>query len=269
MSTSVPVLMYHSISDRASPRFRRWTVSPSSFAAQMEYLAEHGFSTLHAREYAECLRGDAPLPEKPVLVTFDDGYADFADVAVPIMKTYGATSTLFVTSAYIGTTSRWLVREGEAERPMLTWAQLEAMDDTIELGAHGYSHRAMDTLPLSEALDDIGRGKDLLEASTGRSVTSLAFPHGYSTPRLRRRLAELGFTSAHGVVDAVSSTDDRRFAISRIIVDCDLPLEGFARRLEGAAVPRHPTADSPKQTLWRYWRRARIALHIDRPHVPA
>ncbi len=270
MSRSVPVLMYHSISDRAAPAFRRWTVAPALFADHMAYLAGERYTSLTASEYSACLAGAAGLPEKPVVITFDDGYADFAEQALPVMRTHGLSSTLFVTSGYIGRSSEWLVRERETDRPMLTWDQLvEIGGDDVEYGGHGFSHRQLDTLPLVEALEDVAAGKTLLEERTGRHVSTFAYPHGYSTQGMRRGLADLGFESAHAVVHAMSSLDDRPYAVSRLIVDADTDLPTFASLLDPGAVPVHPDRDDWRQTAWRWWRRGRLAFRFDSHHVPA
>jgi peptidoglycan/xylan/chitin deacetylase (PgdA/CDA1 family) len=266
----VPVLMYHSISDRAAPSFRRWTVTPGRFAEHMAYLAAEGYTSLTASEYATCLAGDAALPSKPVLITFDDGYADFSSDALPVMRSHGLSSTLFVTSGYIGGSSEWLIREAETDRPMLTWDQLAGISgDDVEYGGHGYSHRQLDTLPLAEALDDVAAGKAMLENRTGRPVRAFAYPHGYSTVGIRRGLASLGFESAHAVVHAMSSLDDRPYAVSRLIVDADTDVAKLQSLLDPAAVPAHPARDSWRQTAWRWWRRGRLAVGIDSHHVPA
>lgn len=270
MSSQVPVLMYHSISDRATASFRRWTVSPDSFAAQMGFLAGEGYTSLTASEYARCLGGRSSLPAKPVVITFDDGYADFADAALPVMRSFDLSSTLFVTSGYVDGRSEWLVRERETRRPMLRWDRLAAIaGEDVEYGGHGFSHRQFDTMAVAEAMDDIVRGRRMIEDRTGRSVTSFAYPHGYSTQPLRNALASAGFTSAHAVVDAMSSLDDRLYAISRIIVHADVTLTRFASMVAGSGTTAHPSGDTWRQTAWRWWRRARIAVGRDAPHLPS
>ena len=78
MSMPVPILMYHSVSDTAGSRFRKYAISPDNFARQMEFLRGSGYSTITVSQFAEAIITSAvSLPKRPVVVTFDDGYADF------------------------------------------------------------------------------------------------------------------------------------------------------------------------------------------------
>src|SRR3954449_3067340 len=121
----VPILMYHSIAREAGRRFRPFVVAPEQFAEQIAYLDQAGYTPLTVSELvrAWAYRGIG-LPTRPVVVTFDDGFADFHTAALPVLARYGFSATLYVATGYIGDTSRWLAAEGEGERPMLTWAQL-------------------------------------------------------------------------------------------------------------------------------------------------
>ncbi len=270
MSRSVPLLLYHSISDRTGPRFRRWTVPPAHFTQHAALLVDEGYEALTVAEYLECRLGIRSFPARPVVLTFDDGFADFATAALPVLHRYGLKATLYVTSGYIGGTSRWLIREGEVDRRMLSWDELAAFPaELVELGGHGYSHRQLDTLPAAEALADVVRGISVLEERTGRKVGTFAYPHGYSTPALRRGLVDLGLAGACGVVDAPSTPDDPTYCLARLIVDADMDAMRLHRLLEhSAGVTESSSSHGWRQRLWRRWRKARLQLGIDSAHVP-
>src|SRR5579863_2353593 len=102
---SIPILMYHSIADRAAPRFRQFTVPPALFADHISYLRQHGYTPLTVTQ--ACEQRAASLPGKPVVITFDDGFADFYTNALPILSRYKFPATLYVTSGFMGSTSRW------------------------------------------------------------------------------------------------------------------------------------------------------------------
>src|SRR6266487_3901186 len=120
----IPILMYHSISRHATPKFKPFTVSPELFADHIAYLLQHAYTPITVTQFVETVAHGASvsstLPERTVVLTFDDGFADFFTEAFPILKQYGFTATLYVLTAFINSTSRWLQREGEATRPMLT-----------------------------------------------------------------------------------------------------------------------------------------------------
>src|ERR1039457_3170352 len=97
----VPILMYHEIADRTETA-SRLAVSPDAFAGQLARLHAGGFTTLTARELATALAGGTDaLPPKPVVLTFDDGFADFHSRPLPLLRRYGFTATVFVTTGWI------------------------------------------------------------------------------------------------------------------------------------------------------------------------
>src|SRR6266496_2657570 len=91
----VPILMYHSISDHASPKFKQFTVSPKLFAEHMAYLHQHRYIPITVTQFVNAL-SNSTLPERPVVLTFDDGFADFYTEALPVLKHYGFAATLYV-----------------------------------------------------------------------------------------------------------------------------------------------------------------------------
>lgn len=235
----VPILMYHSISDQAAPGFRRFTVTPRAFAEQMDYLAEHGNRPVTVTQLAEAIRGAGePLPAHPVVLTFDDGFADFHSQALPVLKSNVFTATLYVCTAFVGDTGRWLRREGEANRPVLTWEQLgDIAACGIEIGAHGHTHRALDRIPASQALDEIVRPREILGQRLACRISSFAYPFGYYSREVRQFVVWAGYSSACAVRYDMSSTRDDPFALARLIVTRNTDMSGFARLLEGGWMP--------------------------------
>src|SRR6266571_451389 len=142
----IPILMYHSISQSAALKFKQFTVSPTAFANQIAYLYKQAYTPITVSQFIDMRSQESfALPERPVVITFDDGFADFYTEAFPVLKQYGFTATLYVATAFMNDTSRWLQRQGEATRPMLTWEQLtEISEYGIECGAHSHSHQHLD-----------------------------------------------------------------------------------------------------------------------------
>jgi peptidoglycan/xylan/chitin deacetylase (PgdA/CDA1 family) len=231
----VPILMYHSISEHASSRFRLFTVPPATFADQMAYLHQHAYTPLTVSQLARALsQHPSSLPERPVVLTFDDGYADFFTEALPVLKRYDFTATVYVTTAFINDTSRWMRREGETARPMLRWEQLEAIAKSgIECGAHTHTHPQLDTLPRSMAQDEILLSKRLLEDHLGREVKSFAYPSGFLTTKLRQQVQDSGFTSACSVERALHPSTVDVFALTRLLVGREMDINRFAELLQG------------------------------------
>lgn len=258
----VPILLYHSVSDDASPAYRRFVVSPARFEEQMACLADGGFAVLTVSDYLA--RADAErLPGRAVVLTFDDGLADFCTGALPVLAHRGLPATLYLTTGLIGSTAAWLERVGEGERPMMTWEDVAAACAAgIECGGHSRTHPELDVLAPRDAWDEIrGCHQELLER-VGRADT-FAYPHGYCDTRVRALARSAGFASACIVRPALSLPARDRFALARIPVSADTDLDEFGRIVEGGFPPDH--GERGRSRIWRVARRMRATAARPRP----
>jgi peptidoglycan/xylan/chitin deacetylase (PgdA/CDA1 family) len=261
----IPVLLYHSISDHCDPRFAEWSVTPALFSEHMRHLADNGYRTLTVREFTERVfdRGEA-LEPRSVVITFDDGLADFYEHAWPTLRRHSHSATLYIATGFVGGTSEWLADLGEADRPMLTWSQIEELSDGgIECAAHGHSHLEMDLASASRAWSEITRSRDALESIVGRPV-SFAYPHGYYRDRLKRQVARAGFSSACSVKDALSSPEDDRFGFARLIVRGGTSVDELDRIVRGDGIAMTPGPQRLRRGAWRAARRAGAEPLVDR-----
>jgi peptidoglycan/xylan/chitin deacetylase (PgdA/CDA1 family) len=260
----IPILMYHSISHDASVKFKQFTISPVLFSDQMLYLYQNGYNTVNSTECSKMLFQDSTnFPGHFVALTFDDGFADFYTYALPILKKYNFTATLYITTGFIGKTSTWLQREGVAARPMLTWEQIgEIHQSGIECGAHTHHHPQLDTLPISIVRNEIVHSKQLLEQYLEQDVLSFAYPFGYSTAAVRRIVRDAGYTSACVVKHAISTERTDPFALTRLQVRPDTNLHALSALLRGH-MPLVPTLYARMRTpIWQMARRAVITRHL-------
>jgi peptidoglycan/xylan/chitin deacetylase (PgdA/CDA1 family) len=254
---SIPILLYHSISNDADPRFRRWVVSPAHFEAQLAWLVVNGYQSLTVTALVECMRRQS-VPERSVAITFDDGFADNLTHALPILQRHNMTATLYVATAYIGSTSRWLQAEGEGNRPMLSWEGVRELDHAgVEIGAHTLTHPQLDTLSTPAARAEIVESKQELEQHLQHAVPSFAYPHGYYSNAVKKIVREAGFTSACGVKHAMSALHDDLFALSRIIVPWGTDAAAFEQLMNGTGLPIAPAGQTIRQAGWRWVRRVK------------
>lgn len=222
----VPILLYHSVAPSGRPVRNEWQVTAADFAADMAQFARSGRVALTATTYAECLRGTRPLPPRAGLITFDDGYADFAEVAMPILDEYGFPSTLFVTSGWLG------------RRGMLSAGSITALAGTrTEIGAHSVTHPHLDTVPGRMTRLEATRSKDALEALVGRPVTSFAYPHGSHSASTVSAVAGAGYDTAHAVKNALSHAGDDPFAVARYTVHAGTSRAQVRAVLAGGGAP--------------------------------
>jgi peptidoglycan/xylan/chitin deacetylase (PgdA/CDA1 family) len=254
---TVPVLLYHSVCTEPAPLMREWAISPARFREHLAFLTREGYETLTVTDYVALLdTPGTPLPERLAVVTFDDGFADFATNAAPALVDAGIAATLYVSTAYVGGASSWLGPDGE--QPMLTWdgiAEVAALG--VEIGAHAHHHWPLDELDAHCAEMEISVSKRLLERHLGRAVTSFAYPHGYHTRRIKDTVRRAGYTNACGVKEALSGPGDDGFGLARIMIHGDAPVEQLDSLMRGARAPRH---EAVQTKAWRAARRARARL---------
>jgi peptidoglycan/xylan/chitin deacetylase (PgdA/CDA1 family) len=222
----VPVLMYHEIADAAltpSPL----AVSPEVFADQLACLSDAGFNTITAGELSAILAaGTGELPERPIVLTFDDGYGDFYSKALPLLKQHGFTATLFQTTGWVG-------KEGEAKR-MMNWRELtEAEQAGIEIGAHTCTHPQLDQLPENLLREELYVSKSLLEDNLGLKVPGLAYPYGYSSAKVRRVAREIGYVYAYAVGNALATSKANQFTIPRLTIQRSTTMDDFRKIVNG------------------------------------
>jgi peptidoglycan/xylan/chitin deacetylase (PgdA/CDA1 family) len=266
---NVPILLYHSVAAEVAPAYEPWAVLPERFAEQLAYLRAQRYTALTVSQWRRLVSVRAPLPPKPLLITFDDGLRDFYTTAWPLLRAHGFVATLYVTAGCIGGTSRWLTADGEGQRPMMGWSELlEVSRSGTECGAHSLTHPQLDTLSRREAQREIVGSKELLEAHLGCAVHSFAYPYGYHSCIVKKVVQEAGFSSACAVKHALSSPDDDPFALARIVVSRDTDLSAFKGLLVGHELRRAPFPESWKTKGWRLARRSArlIRKALGAPH---
>ncbi|MGQ0575330.1 MAG: polysaccharide deacetylase family protein [Pseudonocardia sp.] len=257
LKTSVPILMYHSIGSSTSAAFRRFAVDPGLFAEHLAHLRDAGHNALTVSELVAHRAAGTALPPRPVVLTFDDGFADFHDVALPALARHALTATLYVVTGYLGGTSGWLVAEGEGERPILSRSQVvEVAAAGVEIGAHTRTHPQLDNLATRGVAVELAGPKAELEELLGRSVDSFAYPFGYHSRAVRAAVARAGYRSACAVRDRVSTAGEDAFGLSRLTVDAGTDVAGLQRLLRtGPAGAGERLVHETKRLIWQAARR--------------
>jgi len=267
MRSTIPILMYHSVDDTFAPEYSRWSVTRAKFSEQLEVLRKLDFNPVTVSELASVMRKGSQIPARTVAITFDDGLLDFKLNALPIMETFQFSSTLYVTTKYVGGTSLWLSDLNEGSRSMMDWSDIASLPGrNVEVGAHTHSHPQLDLLNLDLARGEIETSKRLLQDCIGKKVKTFAYPHGYSTRDVRELVKEAGFESACRVGNAQSHAQESVFALSRIIMTEDVTPHLLERYLLGSGLPVSPALVRPTAIGWRLFRKAR-AMTTARPSV--
>lgn len=235
-SSRLHVLMYHKVLPvPADP----WTVSPEQLAAQLDLLITRGHTAIACRQIIEHLDSGRPLPDRPVLITFDDGYVNNLTHALPVLRERGLRATLFVPTGYLGLTNQW----DQGQESLLGEAALRSLDEHVfEVGLHSHRHQNYRGMTIEQIADDLRQCVARLRAARINAVPAIAYPYG-GFPRgrarfrdLERMLASQGMRCGFRIGNRPNRLPLReRFRIERIDVRRDDDLVRFERKLDRAA----------------------------------
>jgi peptidoglycan/xylan/chitin deacetylase (PgdA/CDA1 family) len=209
----VPVLMYHSISKGASPT----CIAPQEFRMQMDILEQAGYSVVPLPRFGEWTRGNAELPPKSAVLTFDDGFLDFATTAFPELERRRWPATVFLPTAHVGGTDSWdSAPSRTSARRLMDWSTVENLSAMgVEFGAHSATHVDLTRLEGDDLTAEILRPKTLFEERLGRPVTSFAAPFGRSNG-LVESIVRQAYRQAVGTELAVASGQTDPYRVPRI-----------------------------------------------------
>lgn len=229
----VPILMYHYVRVNPNPRDlvgADLSVPPARFAEQMGWLVAHGFHTITLDDLWAALEAGAPLPSRPVILTFDDGYEDFYTNAYPVLARLGLKAASFVITGRVG----WL--------GYLTWDQIRAMQATgvAQFEAHTVDHLPLGRLPWARAQYELQAGKQALEQALGRPVSYICYPSGDYTPAVERLAAADGYRAGLTTHAGVMRYPGDLLALPRVRVHGAERLATFAALLGGRPAAQPP-----------------------------
>lgn len=163
-----PILEYHQVTDeQLDPDFEVYNVPPEDFAAQMDYLKTEGYTTITLQDFMRVVHGKGTLPAKPIVLTFDDGYADNYSTMLPILQARSMTAVVYVITNQIGTAG------------YLTFDELKDMQRRgIEIGSHTADHLPLTSLDEEARVKQIRESKIFLEWGGLQTIYSLSYPNG-------------------------------------------------------------------------------------------
>jgi peptidoglycan/xylan/chitin deacetylase (PgdA/CDA1 family) len=221
----VPILMYHRINvvTASTPTItRRLTVHPAVFARQMRWLKRNGYHTITQRRLFDALMCGRPLPSRPILITFDDGYRDALFRASPVLVRLGMKATAYVITSRIS----------NGDVSFLGWRHLVQLERRgVEIGSHTVSHRQLPGLSDSAAFRELLRSRRLLERRLGHRVPWLAYPIGAFDSRIERLARRAGYVLAVTTQHGTRQSARRPLALPRLRVLDSTGVRGLAQML--------------------------------------
>lgn len=196
------ILLYHHVSN-STPKTT--SVSPLTFREHLQYLAEH-HQVLTLTEVIEKLQKKQPLPDKAVVITFDDGYENIYENAHPILKEFSFPYTIFINPPLIGNA-----------RYQLDWQQVKIMaSEGASFANHGSQHSHMlykdetesEENWLNRTLQEIKTAETVLQEHLGYSLKYFAYPYGEFDSKLKTRLSSQGYIGFAQHSGAIASYSD-------------------------------------------------------------
>lgn len=204
----VPILLYHFVgresleSDGASTT--RYNITAAGFDAQLALLHRLGYQTVTVAEIAAALRGEGLLPERPIAITFDDGWVEQYSVAFPLLQKYGMKATFYILSSYT-TGGRYV-----------TWEQLEALRDAgMEIGSHTRKHVTLTAISEEDASYEISGSKSVLEAKLDITVESISYPYGLYSGNTVSLAQQAGYRAAVALGGSPKQSLSNLYALRR------------------------------------------------------
>ncbi|MCH0539518.1 polysaccharide deacetylase family protein [Streptomyces sp. MUM 203J] len=249
--------MYHAVAHRPARAVRGLSVAPEAFAAQMMVLAEYRCTPLTTAALAEAWRTGKPLPERPVLVTFDDGYEGVHRHALPVLAEHGFPATLFVSTGWL----RSPHGTGGALDTMLDWDQVRELAAAgTEIGGHTHTHPQLDQVDDARLRYEAEHCREIVAGELGSAPVSFAYPYGYSDRRVRQAVRAAGYAQALAVGNACARRAQGPYALRRVTVRRSTTVDEFRRLVRGRALGRLFARDRALTKGYAVVRRARRAV---------
>jgi peptidoglycan/xylan/chitin deacetylase (PgdA/CDA1 family) len=213
--------MYHNVVHHWSDDL--YTVQARLFAQHLQGLRLTDHHPVTLSHIADWLDGRGSLPARASLITFDDGYLDTLEVALPLLQRFRATACIFVTTSWCGS------KQGPAStrgHPLLTWPQLRQLADAgVEVGAHTVTHPFLTEMAPERAWEEIHHAKHELEDRLGREVQAFSYPNSKHNPLIREMVQRAGYRLAFGGTSGLSRRETDRYNLYRpcIYNFCQVP----------------------------------------------
>jgi peptidoglycan/xylan/chitin deacetylase (PgdA/CDA1 family) len=231
----IPILTYHQIDARPARGavMRGLVVSPSAFARQMALLKTLGYQGLSMSALMPYLRGEKH--GKVCGITFDDGYLNNVEHALPVLHHHGFSATCYLVSGQLGGSNVWDHAKGIQPKALM---QANHARDWLaggqEVGAHTRTHADLTQLNEAQSRDEITRCKHELEAATGAAVSQFCYPYGHYTARHAAQVQNAGYAAATTTARARATPKHSLWELPRVPVMGSVWLPQFWRKLATA-----------------------------------
>jgi peptidoglycan/xylan/chitin deacetylase (PgdA/CDA1 family) len=223
-SGRISVLVYHAICDLdGDPVLADHSVPPKRFAEQLDVLKQRGWSFVDLDTVLAALDGsDGKLPDRSLLVTFDDAYVDLRDEACPILEQREIPAVAFAVAGQLGGTNEWDIEHGAEELNLLCPDGLKDVAERgVEIGSHTVSHRPLTEVPAAELDRELTGSADRLDSIGLSRPRAFAYPFGQWNEEIAGAVREAGYEVAFTVDRGAVEPDSHPYALPRFAVHAD------------------------------------------------
>ncbi|HLP87790.1 MAG TPA: glycosyltransferase [Nostocaceae cyanobacterium] len=228
----IPILMYHHIAPTGASQFTRWRVHPEAFEEQLRFLRDIGAYSITLAELRWMMLTKKPLPGRPIFITFDDGYLDFATYAWPLLKRYGFSATVFIVADLVGKSNSWdSVYFGE-DLALLGWKQIKQLQaEGVEFGSHSLTHSPLTALSATEILREASQSQAIIERNLGLAIKAFAYPYGDLDPLVKYLIRQCGYDLGFSCRPGLTSFQDSLLQLPRLEIQGNYSLQEFIDKL--------------------------------------
>jgi peptidoglycan/xylan/chitin deacetylase (PgdA/CDA1 family) len=215
---SVATLLYHHVGPVRESSCRGLTVTPQSFARQIATMSAMGYTAILPDDWGAYVHGEGDVPDRCVMITFDDAYSDLVEHAFPVLERHRYPATVFVPTSLIGKSINCNPDQPDAKLPIMSEDEIRHWSAKgVTFGAHSRTHADLTSLDRFQLDEEIEGSKDDLARITGQNVTAFAYPYGHLNQQVEAAVAShyrLAFTAEEGLND----TFTRLTALNRTMV---------------------------------------------------
>lgn len=216
----LPIIMYHHIIEKQD-RLNKFAITPAQFENDLKYLKENGFETITIKELVAHVYDNSPLPEKPIIITFDDGQESFYEYAYPLLKKYNMSAVLSIVGSFTDTYSE--IEDHNVIYSYLTWKEINEMSNSpyVEIANHTYNMHSVDkgrkgcSKKAGESLEqyravleeDILKLQNEILMYTGHEAITFTYPFGKFSKETKDILKDFGFSAIFNCAEVVNVID--------------------------------------------------------------
>lgn len=211
------ILLYHNIDEKITGcDYLGLTVQRETFEFHMRYLVENGYRVIDLRELIAVKNRNERIPDRAVIITFDDGYKGVKKYAEPILVKYGLRATVFVTTGYIDGN----IKRGDywTRWDFMGWDDIKTLKN-MDAGSHSVSHRRLDLLSKREIEIEVKKSMDVISRNTGKKIDLFSYPHGGVNDEALSAVKACGYIGACSSVKGVNGRDMDLYRLKRTEID--------------------------------------------------